>query len=388
MNFTNIYTKILYISYFFFSWGIGFTVYSNSKVIEIINGRENIGIIYGASAALSLILSTWVTPHLIKFLGNRRTMGLSILLSLVSLIGIGFAFDPLLSGISFILFFASQILISFGFDVFFEHNTIKGSAVRVRGTIVALQHIGRMLGPMIAAIVTYNLGLRAPYKISFILLVITGITLYFATIKFKDKNYPIANFFSSMKKILKRPDLRKPLTSVLLLQIFYALMVAYVPIYLGDVLGIDAKSLGIMFTIMLIPFVVLGYPVGRILDTGISGRRVAQFGLILMTIATLSFPFIKTQSVLIWIIILLISRIGAVILETAGEGIFFRSIKEEETELLGIMRDMQPLGYFIASLVGIIVLSIGTITDIFYVIGIILIIGIIITSKNKTYAHK
>lgn len=388
MNLNNIYTKILYLSYFFFSWCIGFTVYSNSKVIEVINGQESIGIVYGISAALSLVLSTWVTPHLIKFLGNRKTVGLSILLALVSLLGISFANNSIVVALSFILFFASQILISFGFDVFFEHNTLKDNAIRARGMVVSLQHIGRMLGPMLAAIITYNLGLRAPYQVSFLLLVISGLTLYFATTKFKDKEYPVASFLSSIKKIIKRPDLKKPLSSVLLLHIFYALMVAFVPIYLSDIIGIDAKSLGIMFTIMLIPFVVLGYPVGKILDTGISGRRVAQIGLVLMTLATLSFPFVKTQSVLIWVIILLISRIGAVVLETAGEGIFFRNIEEQDTELLGIMRDMQPVGYFIASLVGVIVLSIGTITHIFYVIGAILIVGIIITSKKRIYENK
>ena len=107
-----------------------------------------------------------------------------------------------------------------------------------------------------------------------------------------------------------------------------------------------------------------------------------------MIATTLAFPFIQTKSVIIWGLVLLISRIGAVILETAGDGIFFRSIKEEETELLGIMRDMQPMGYFIASLVGVIVLSIGTINDIFYAIGAILILGIITTYKKKTYANK
>ena len=388
MNFKSIYTRILYISYFFFSWGIGFTVYSNSKVIEIINGRDSIGIVYGLSAALSLILSTWVTPHLIKFLGNRRTVGLAIVLSLISLIGIMYSYDKLITAISFILFFASQILISFSFDVFFEHNTLKGNSAQARGLLVSLQHIGRMLGPMIAAIITYNSGLRAPYKISFLLLILTGILLFLGTKKFKDRSYSPRSLLSSIKIIWRRADIRKPLTSILLLQIFYALMVTFVPIYLADIIGIEPKSLGLMFTVMLLPFVLLGYPIGKSLDKGTSGRRAAQYGLIIMIATTLAFPFIQTKSVIIWGLVLLISRIGAVILETAGDGIFFRSIKEEETELLGIMRDMQPMGYFIASLVGVIVLSIGTINDIFYAIGAILILGIITTYKKKTYANK
>ena len=287
--------------------------------------------------------------------------------------------------ISFILFFASQILISFSFDVFFEHNTLNKNEARARGLVISLQHIGRMLGPMLAAIITIKSGLQAPYKITFILFLITGVFLYLATIKFKDKSYVPVSFLRSLKIIIKRPNVWKPLTSVLLLHVFYALMVAFVPIYLSDVQGIPDKSLGILFTIMLIPFVVLGYPIGKKLDTGVSGRRAAQYGLIIMTIATFVFPLMHTKSLIVWGIILVVSRIGAIILETAGEGIFFRSIKEEETELLGIMRDMQPVGYFIASLVAVVTLSIGSIEHIFYAIGVILTIGIIMTYKRKLY---
>lgn len=388
MNLHSIYTKILYVAYFFFSWGIGFTVYSNSKVIEIVTGRESIGIIYGASAALSLILSTWVTPHLISFLGNRKTVILAILLGLLSLLGIGYLDNGFFVAISFIVFFASQILISFSFDVFFEHNTLKINSAQERGMVVSLQHVGRMLGPMIAALITVSFGIQAPYKVTFLLFIITGILLYSATSQFKDKAYTPISLFNSLKVIVNRSDVRKPLTSILLLHIFYSLMVAFVPIYLLDTIGLDVRSLGILFTIMLLPFVLLAYPIGKRLDTGSSGRRAAQYGLIIMTFATFAFPIIHTKSLIIWGTILVISRIGAVMLETAGEGIFFRNIKEEETELLGIMRDMAPLGYFIGSLVGIIVLSVGNLSHIFYAIGIILIIGIITTYKKKIYANK
>lgn len=388
MNFSNIYTKILYFAYFFFSWGIGFTVYSNSSVIESINGRESIGLIYGISAALSLVLSTWVTPNVIKFLGNRKTAGLAIILELIAILGIRFVTEPRMFAISFILFLAAQILISFNFDIFFEHNTQKDNSGKARGTVVALQHVGRMLGPIIAAVLTVRVGIRVPYDFSFILMIITGILLYFATKNFKDKIYVPISFIKSFKIILKRPDIYKPLTSLLLLQIFYALMVTFVPVYLFDVKNIPKESLGVLFTIMLTPFVVLGYPIGKNLDSGASGKRIARYGLFIMAITTIIFPFINTSSLVVWGLVLLMSRVGAVILETAGEGIFFKSINEEETELLGIMRDMQPIGYFVASLISIIVIYFGDIKDIFYVIGFILIIGIIGTYKKKKYANQ
>jgi len=387
MNFKDIYTKILYFAYFFFSWGMGFTVYSNSSVIESINGRESIGVIYGISAALSLVLSTWVTPHVIKFLGNRKTVGLAILLELLAILGIKYITEPKLFAVSFILFLAAQILISFNFDIFFEHNTKKDNSGKARGIVVALQHIGRMFGPIIAAVLTVRIGIRAPYDFSLILILITGILLYFATKNFKDKVYVPSSFIKSLRIISQRPDIYKPLSSILLLQIFYALMVTFVPVYLSDVQNIKPESLGVIFTVMLTPFVVLGYPMGKNIDSGASGKRAARYGLFIMAITTIAFPFINTTSLVIWGLVLLMSRVGAVMLETAGEGIFFKSINEEETELLGIMRDMQPVGYFIASFISVIILFFGKIEFIFYVVGLILIIGIIGTYKKKKYAN-
>ncbi len=388
MGLTNIYTKILYTAYFFFSWAIGFTVYSNSTVMENIAGRNSVGIIYGLAAATSLILSTWVIPGVIKSIGNRKTTGLAILLQIVSILGIGLINTPVLFGISFMLFLASQILISFNFDIFFEHNTSKENGAKARGAVVALQHVGRMLGPMIAALITIKMGIKAPYAVSLILIAVTGLLLYFATIQFKDKAYPPSSVFKSLKTIRERPAIRKSLTSVLLLQIFYALMVTFTPIYLADAIGIGEEGLGLIFTVMLTPFVILGYPIGKHIDSGASGRRMARYGLFIMAITTFLIPFIATNSLIIWGGVLLLSRIGAVILETAGEGIFFKSINEEETELLGIMRDMAPIGYFIASAISVITLIFGDIKHIFYVVGIILVLGILTTTKQKKYANQ
>ncbi len=386
MNLKDLHTKILYTAYFFFSWAIGFTAYSNSTVIESINGRSGVGFIYGISAALALVLSTWVIPNIIIKLGNRKTVGLAISLMILASIGIKYLDNPTLFGIAFIMFLATQILISFSFDIFFEHNSNRDSSAKTRGSMVSLQHVGRMLGPIMAAVITVKMGMRAPYTVLMVLMVFCGILLYFSTKKFRDKSYIPGSIIKSFDAIKSRPAVRKSLFSLLMLHIFYALMVTFVPIYLSDVKNIGTESLGLIFTIMLTPFVLLGYPIGKQIDSGVSGRRMARTGIFIMAITTLMFPFIETTSIVIWGAILLLSRVGAVMLETAGDGIFFKNINEEETELLGIMRDMQPLGYFIASFLSIIVLWVGQIDHIFYVVGLILTLGII--STRKKHAHQ
>lgn len=165
-------------------------------------------------------------------------------------------------------------------------------------------------------------------------------------------------------------------------------MVTYTPIFLLETLRVQEDSLGLLFTIMLLPFVIFGYPIGKKLDSGISARRTARLGLILMALTTIVLGNIQSAEILVIGTLLLISRVGAVLLETAADTLFFKSIEEEESDLMGIMRDMQPIAYFVGGILGTGILLFGDIRYIFYTIGVILSIGYIITYKRKQHATK
>jgi MFS family permease len=379
---------LLNVAYFVFSWVMGFTAYSNSIFIETNISQKSVGIIYAISAIGTLLISTFVISPLLQKVGNVRLAQYSTFAMLLSLIGIIASSNVYLLAISFILFFTTQVLLALSIDIFYKHITTTGHNGESRGKMVSLQHLGRIMGPMLAAYTTIHFGMRMPYIVSIIGIFIMTVTLIYATNNFKDADYKHTKLTDIITRIKNQRKTKMALFFAFLLYLFYALMVTYTPIFLLETLQVKEDSLGLLFTIMLLPFVIFGYPIGKKLDSGISARRTARLGLILMTLTTIVLGNIQSGEILIIGTILLISRVGAVLLETAADTLFFKSIQEEDSDLMGIMRDMQPIAYFVGGILGTSILILGEIRYIFYAIGFILSIGYIITYKKKQHATK
>ena len=83
---------------------------------------------------------------------------------------------------------------------------------------------------------------------------------------FKDPKYVKMSMFKTLKTFLKNKGLKKVYLINLILKFFYAWMIIYTPIYLHEYMNLGWDKIGIVFTIMLIPFVILQYPMGKISD--------------------------------------------------------------------------------------------------------------------------
>ena len=102
-----------------------------------------------------------------------------------------------------------------------------------------------------------------------------------------------------------------------------------------------------------------------------------------MSISTLVISGVTIKNIALWALILFITRIGASIIETTSEIYFFTHIKEEEAYLLGIFRDMGPLSFIVAPLIGTMVFIFLPFKYIFIVVGIIILAGLYFIPKLK-----
>jgi len=160
-------------------------------------------------------------------------------------------------------------------------------------------------------------------------------------------------------------------------------MVIYTPIYLYDHLGLGWDKIGIIFTIMLLPFVILEYPLGKISDK-IGEKELLIAGFAISAFFTLLIPFVKIPSVLAWGLLLFGTRIGAAMIEVMSETYFFKKIKPEAAEEVNFFRNTYPLSYIIAPIFAIpILFLVPSFEYLFYVLGAIMLIGLLITLKLK-----
>ena len=151
-------------------------------------------------------------------------------------------------------------------------------------------------------------------------------------------------------------------------------MVVYTPIYLSMHIGLSWDKLGTIFTIMLLPFVLLGIPLGKLIDNyHFHKRKLLVFGIIIISISTISISFISTNSVALWAFVLFATRFGAAIIEVVSEIYFFTHVREEESAILSVFRDMTPLAYIIAPLLGTLFLSFFDFKYLFLALGALML---------------
>jgi len=376
--------KKIYILSFIFSLHIAVSAYVNSTFLTKFFNEDYIGILYTVASVLTLFIFSQ-SAKILKHIGNRRLILIFLIINMISLIGLITSSIPYIIGASFVLFSLTNTLVLFCIDIFIEHFSDRINTGKTRGAYLTIINTAYMLSPLIAAfMITKEGGYKAIYLLAFLMVALMTIGLVFSVKTFKDGTYKREPFFQTLKYLRINKHMFSIVFINLLLQFFFAWMVVYTPIYLINHLNFNWSQVGIIFTIMLAPFVFLGLPIGYIIDKyHVSKRKLLSIGFVIMILSTISISFMSSTSVIFWGIILFATRIGASIIETTGEIYFFSHITDEDAYLLGIYRDMYPVAYIIAPVIATLIFIILPFNYLFIILGIIMLSGFYFISKLK-----
>lgn len=372
-------TKInrMYVLSFLFSLHIALSAYINSTFLSGIISEKYVGILYTLSSLVTLILLS-KSSNILKFFGNRRLTLWLLLANMLSLVGMITSQNPYIVATSFVVFVSTNTQIFFCIDIFIEHFGKKKTIGKNRSLYLTIINLAWMICPLIAAfLITKEGGYKTIYIIAFITIVIMTISLLFSVKTFKDKTYKKTPFLETYR-FLKTNHHMLAITIInFILQFFYAWMVVYTPIYLYEHIGLGWSQIGIIFTIMLAPFVIFNFPIGILIDKyHVSKKTLLYTGFIIISISTFLIAGINTKSILLWGVVLFITRVGACIIETTSEIYFFTHVKEEEAYLLSVFRDMVPVAYIIAPLISTLIFIFLPFKFLFIILSIILLSGL------------
>ena len=381
----------IYALSFIFTFHIALSSYVNSTFLTGVISEKYVGLLYTLSSLLALgLLSKSV--HILKYFGNKKLTLTFLILNMLALAGIISSTSPLLTSISFIVFSATNTLVLFCIDIFIEHFSDPTKTGKTRGLYLTIINIAWMLSPLISAfLITRTGGYTLIYVLAFIMVAIMTIGLVFSVKTFKDKVYIKTPFIQTLKYLISKRHMWAIVSINFLLQFFYAWMVVYTPIYLHDQLGFNWEQIGIAFTAMLAPFVLLGLPLGILVDKyHIKRRHILKVGFAIAIVSTISISFITSMNILIWAIVLFMTRVGASMIETASEIYFFDHIDDTDANLLSIYRDMYPVAYIIAPTIATLIFLIAPFEYLFIILGLILTVGFYLIPKLKKikYAEK
>jgi MFS family permease len=328
---------------------------------------------YAASSLITLVVLSSLSSILAK-IGNKKTTVIFLLGNILSIAAFLFVNNLWLLTAAFIIFLTTNTLVFYCFDIFIEHWSVKGSIGRARGLYLTTINFAWVLSPILTGSIIQTHGYKGMYLLAGILGVSVLMLLPFFVHHFKDPAYIKISLAKAWSRLKQSPNIMRIVFLNFLLQFFFALMIVYTPIYLHEYMHFDWKHIGIIFTIMLSPFVLLGFPLGKIADTTGREKSFLVAGFLITAITTYYVGVLSSASIILWAILLFLTRVGAATIETMSEIYFFKHVSEKDTDMLSIFRDMTPVAFLIAPLVGSVVIATGSYSVLF--IGLSILMGI------------
>ena len=263
-------------------------------------------------------------------------------------------------------------------DIFLEELSTDKKTGEIRGIYLTFISLGVAMGPFILALLaTMWQGFQPIYTAAALLLIPP---IFLAIFSFKS-NTPKTH--APYHHSLKLPfgvwwcdrNIRRVTLARLILESFYGLMIIYTPIYLHRVLGFEWSELGIIFTVMLLPFILFDWIGGELADRFWGEKELMSTGLLITGFSLLFMPFIG-KIFLAWMVILFISRVGASLVETMTETYFFKHVKADDTGLLSIFRLSRPAGNIFGITVGVLTLNFFSYEIMFFALAVLVFLGL------------
>ena len=354
-------------------------MYSNSSFLSIFASEQTVGYIYMIGAALA-ILGFLFMPPIIRKLGNYSVALWLVLIQILLFYGLVASTSPLYITIFFVLQTANIAMIGLCLDIFLEVYTDTTNVGSVRGLYNATLNASWVIAPLIGSmLINGSSNYHNTYVAGLAMLIPLFYLIYRNFPRFKDPNYTHLSPWQLIKHISNNRNWVKLFSANLILQTFYAWMVVYSTIYLHQTVGFGWDDIGIILVIMLLPFPLIQYPLGRLADRKYGEKEMMIAGFALMGISTICLAFIHSNNIAVWAIALLITRVGAAAAEIMMETYFFKTVSPRDSAALGVFRLTRPVSYFLAPLIAIIGLMFVSNANMFIVIGLMCLLALIPT---------
>ncbi len=364
----------IFLGNIFISLHYALIIYINSSFLSQFFSQTQVSSLYIIGSIANTLLLLNISKILQK-IGVYKFTIYSIGVEFLATFGMLISSKPFLIGMYFLIHLITISVLLFALDIFIEDFTKDDSQTGgIRAAYLTITNLVIMISPAIVAVLLIGNVYSYVYALSTLSLV----PHYFFIRKFKNIDIkPIKHIRmkDTLVEYAKDKDLSNIFTAQFLLQLFYAFMIVYMPIYLNKHIGFSLSEIGIIFTIMLIPFILFELPVGELEDDKYGEKEFLTIGFIIMGLSTLFISFITIKSFWMWATILFITRIGASIVEISVDTYFFKKVNDEKTDVISFFRITRPLSFIIAPLLATLILQFIPFQYVFIIIGSIMIVG-------------
>lgn len=365
--------KIRLINFITFAMGFAQAVllYVMSTYFERAFGSENIGGFYLISYCIVLIFL--LNFHkIVRVFGKSNAFYFSLLFKLVAVSFLMVLNPGYISIVFMMLFIIFGNLEWVSLDFILESFSTDRMSGRIRGKHLTILNAGFLMGPFLSTSILDRFDF---FGIFFLIFLLNAVIFVVALIGLRNINHrfrqdiDIAGIF---KKIIHRKNILRIYWISFVLDFFFALITIYTPLYLLD-LGMTLRELGAVFTIMLIPFVLLQYPMGILADKKFGEKEFLIGSLFIMGLSSIAIYYIGSKSVFMWSLVLFTSRIGAALVEILRDSYFYKKIDAHDVDLIDFFRTANSLAYIVSTATAAFILTIFTVKAIFILVGVVVL---------------
>ncbi|MEN9614318.1 MAG: hypothetical protein RLZZ347_625 [Candidatus Parcubacteria bacterium] len=350
-------------------------VYISSTFLVKFTGEEYVGWIYSISALLA-ILSFIGLYRILNRIGNYKTAIYLMLLNLLALVGLATSTSVWVIVPAFAVTFVTMALLGFNIDLFLEEVSNESATGKIRGQFLTVVNIAWVVSSVLTSVIMTNGDYWKIFLTAVIILIPTIYLTHHNLKGFIDPKYPKINIKKTIREIRADKNIFGVCVVSFLMQFFFAWMVIYTPLYLHDHIHFGWTEIGTMFSIMLLPFVFIELPLGKLADTRFGEKEIMSIGLIIVALSTALMSFVTDANFLLWTAILVTTRIGAAMIEIMTETYFFKKVSIMRANITSAFRTIRPLATVISPIVAIILLPIVSFKFIFAILGLIMFVGL------------
>ncbi|MFH1170229.1 MAG: MFS transporter [Candidatus Vogelbacteria bacterium] len=368
-------TRHVFFAGFSLTLSAALTYYVNSSFLESLVGKDLLGFVYALSATTTLILILLV-PRLGRRYGLLKPIRWFTLIFLAGFFTLAVSQTLIVQLFAFIIIHAMVVCLGLELDIYLETLSTDQRTGRIRGGYLTVINTAVLISPYISgAILNRPNPVGFDYQVIYWLALLTALPLFYQVF-WRLAERPLPAKLPNWHHKLRDHNLRKILTLDFLLNLFYFFMVIYLPLHLVQTIGFSWQNIGLIFTIMLLPFVLIEYLLGWLADRKFGEKEILSIGLVIAAIFTLPIAFMTTISITTWALLLFATRVGASAIESMKETYLFKKVTSSDIGIISLSRLTVPFAYLVGSLGSVIFLLFFPLPYLFLLISLLLFLGL------------
>jgi len=362
---------------------ISFPLYVQSTFLAEFVSVQTVGWFFVA-AMIFTIIGMDLLPSLIKHFSNYKIALILLVFYPLSILLLISTDSAVVALAAFIILTISTYLLMITMDIMVERFSVDASTGRTRAGYLTFINAGWLVCPLVSGWLVGEGNYRLVFAIAAIMSILMLVVVLSQHKKLQDQiEYTHRSNWQTVKMMWQQRNLRHIFGVAFILHLFYSFAVIYVPIYLNETLGFSWPELGVIFTIMLLPFVILEWPAGIIADKYLGEKEIMITGLLIMIIASFLIFSVHSYSLLVWAAILFFSRSGAALVESMRDVYFFKKVDVQDVDYINLFRNNQPLGYLVGSGLAVAILKFFPINYLFLFLAIFIFFGVYCAARLK-----